>query len=78
MSFTCFVHPWLQHGRSFLSLVFITLGAIGYVLTDKEFAVAAYAWVRCLATERRKASKHTLGYWVALRAILRLWNDFVG
>mmetsp|Transcript_30280 Transcript_30280/g.58210 ORF Transcript_30280/g.58210 Transcript_30280/m.58210 type:complete len:329 (+) Transcript_30280:179-1165(+) len=35
----------LPNSRSFLSLVFITLGAIGYVLTDKEFAVAAYAWV---------------------------------
>jgi hypothetical protein len=31
--------------RSLLSLAFITLGAAGYVLTDKGFRVDAYMWV---------------------------------
>uniref|UniRef100_A0A7S0WX23 Sugar phosphate transporter domain-containing protein n=1 Tax=Pyramimonas obovata TaxID=1411642 RepID=A0A7S0WX23_9CHLO len=31
--------------RSLGSLMFVTAGAIGYVLTDKEFAVEAYTWV---------------------------------
>ena len=31
--------------RSFVSLGFITCGAIGYVLTDKGFEVRAYMWV---------------------------------
>lgn len=35
----------LPNRRSLLSLAFITLGAAGYVLTDKGFRVDAYMWV---------------------------------
>jgi hypothetical protein len=31
--------------RSLGSLMFVTMGAIGYVMTDKEFHVNAYTWV---------------------------------
>lgn len=35
----------LPNARSFISLAFITSGAVGYVLTDKQFHVQAYMWV---------------------------------
>jgi len=35
----------MPNKRSFVSLLFITMGAAGYVFTDKEFHVAAYSWV---------------------------------
>lgn len=37
----------LPNRRSLVSLMFITCGALGYVMTDANFHVAAYSWVLC-------------------------------